>query len=91
MFVDYSPTNPMPPRATCTTAPSGTPQRTSQPCSIQGICELADIGITEKRQLEIVVFDRMPLDTGTPLYQAMPADGLSTTWMLTLTCAKKPS
>ncbi len=86
MFVDYDPQNPKPPRATCTTPPSGAALRTSPPCSMQGICEAENLNTPS--QLEIVVFDRMPLDTGTPLYMALPPGGLSATRVYTLNCVK---
>ena len=84
MFVDYDPQNAKPPRSSCTTASSGAPMRTSPPCPIAGVCEQEDINVP--RQLEIVVFDRMPLDDTAPLYMAMPADGLSATRIYTLKC-----
>jgi len=84
MFVEYDPLDPLPPRATCTTAPSGAALRVSPPCVIAGICTTQDINVN--RELEIVVFDRMPLDDGK--YMTMPADGLSATRVYTLKCAQ---
>jgi hypothetical protein len=84
MFVDYDPLNPMPPRATCTTAPSEAPLRISPPCVIAGICEMQDVNVN--RELEIVVFDRVPLDDGK--YMTLPQGGLSATRIYTLKCAQ---
>jgi hypothetical protein len=84
MFVDYNNPDQTPPRGSCLPAPSAkSPDRTSV-CNIQGLCLMSDIGQT--RGLSFVVFDREPQDTGTPLYQAMPPDGQSTSRFFYLKC-----
>ncbi len=76
---------PTPPRATCATGTTKTAQR-SATCDLTGLCETQDVGQT--RGMTIVVFDRQPQDTGTPLYQAMPdgSGGQSTSRFYYLKC-----
>ena len=61
--------NPTPPRSTCIAAAAKTAQRNAS-CDLTGLCETQDVGQT--RSMRIVVFDRQPMDSGTPMYQAMP-------------------
>ena len=85
IFVDYNNPDPTPPRATCQAGSSKAADRTAI-CDISGLCETADVGQT--RDMSIVVFDRQPQDTGSPLYQAMPqgSDGQSTDRFYHLKC-----
>jgi hypothetical protein len=89
IFVDYDDPvlgegpDPTPPRSQCVGAASNTPIRTAE-CDLTGLCESDDVGVT--RSMEIVVFDRQPLNTGTPLYQAIPAGGESTNRFYYLQC-----
>ena len=46
---------------------------------------MADDGQT--RNLTAVVFDRIPLETGKPAFQAMPDGGLSTSRFFFVNCA----
>ncbi len=74
-----------PPRSTCVAAAAKTAQRTAT-CDLTGLCESQDVGVT--RSMTIVVFDRQPMDTGDPQYQAMPAGsgGQSTSRFFYLKC-----
>ncbi len=83
VFVDYNRPDPTSARAACRAAASGLPRRTVT-CDVGGVCQQADIGA--ERMLWVEVFDREPLDTGTPRFRAMPADGLSTHWQFFLRC-----
>ncbi len=100
IFVDYNDpvlgpgADPTPPRSTCVAASASTAQRTAT-CDLTGLCETQDVGQT--RSMTVVVFDREPLDTGTPLYQAMKPDasgavtGLSTSRFYYLKCQPRSS
>ena len=85
MFVDYNKTEATPTRVNCPpSTTTKTPARTVV-CNISGLCAPSDVG--QPRGMSIVVFDRQPLDDGsTPLYQAMPPDGLSTDRFYYLNC-----
>lgn len=85
MFVDYNKTEPTPVRVNCPpSATTRTPARTVV-CNIMGLCAPSDVG--QARGMSIVVFDRQPLDDGSPpLYQSMPPDGLSTDRFYYLNC-----
>jgi hypothetical protein len=84
VFVDYSKDNQTSPRSSCVGATSGQPQRTAT-CPAQGICLSSDT--TKQHVMQVIVFDREPLDTGeSPLFQAMPPGGLSTDRTYTLNC-----
>ena len=84
-FVDYSVGDPKPARVTCTAPPPmpAAPQR-SVMCDVTALCQTADIGQT--RNMTIVVFDREPLESGTPAFQAMPPGGLKTSVFYFLKC-----
>lgn len=84
VFVDYSKTNQTSPRSTCPAATSGQATRTAT-CPMQGICLTTDIG--KPHLMQVIVFDREPLETGeAPLFQAMPMGGLSTDRAYQLNC-----
>ena len=90
VFVDYSKTNQTSPRSTCPAATSGEATRTAT-CPMQGICLTTDVSSTTQHILQVMVFDREPLETGTaPLFQAMPMGGLSTDRTYLLNC-RNPS
>ena len=75
VFIDYTVKDPTPARAQCTAPPAGTPKRTVT-CTASAICQTADDGQT--RHMTAVVFDRVPLESGKPEFQALPEGGLST-------------
>ncbi len=83
IFVDYTFKNPTPPRANCSQAAGNTVARSSS-CALEGLCQDRDIG--EERTMQILVFDRQVLDVGSPVYQAMPPGGLSTSRTFVLRC-----
>lgn len=88
VFVDYDVTNPMPARSTCAapcTPPCTTIQR-SPNCDVATICTDEDVMSAEPRFMTVMVFDREPLNAGTPAYKAMPPGGLSGTRSLLLNC-----
>ena len=83
-FVDYSPTsNPTPARSNCVAPVTGTPLRTAT-CDLTALCLPGDVNQT--RRLNVVVFDRQPLDSGSPAFMNLPADGLLTDRSYQLTC-----
>ncbi len=83
IFVDYTFENPTPARSECNQAAGNTVARSSS-CDLRGLCQNADIG--QERTLQILVFDRQVLDVGSPVFQAMPPGGLSTSRTFTLIC-----
>lgn len=85
-YVNYTVANPTPPRAACKTTASDEPQR-SLTCDITALCSAGDVGQSGLR-LQIVVFDRELLDSGTPIYKAMPVGGLSAGLTYDLTCTE---
>lgn len=86
VFVDYSKANPTSPRSTCPSATSGQPTRTAT-CPMQGICLSSEVNDGKAHLMQVIVFDREPLETGeAPLFQAMPMGGLSTDRAYELNC-----
>lgn len=83
MFVDYGLPDPTAPRGFCKTTPGSTTSRTIS-CDISGICTNDDIDVT--RLLWIEVFDREPLDSGTPRFRVMPEGGYASKWAFSLQC-----
>lgn len=83
IFVDYTFDNPTPARSECTAPPSGAVMRSAS-CNLAGLCQLGDIG--QQRTMQVLVFDRQVLNVGSPVYQAMPPGGLSTSRTFTLIC-----
>jgi hypothetical protein len=81
-FIEYKSTDPTPARSNCQTAGS-TVQR-SCTLDLAGLCQAADVGV--QRLMQLLVFDRQVLDTGEPLYQAMPPGGLTTSRTYFLIC-----
>jgi hypothetical protein len=84
IFVDYSVSVPTPARSLCAGA-SGTANRTAT-CDIKALCFPSDVGV--ERLMTIHVFDRPLLDSGTPMFQAMDAPGLSTNRTYKLKCVE---
>jgi hypothetical protein len=84
-FVDYTVGVPTPARVTCT-APPPVPSaaQRSVMCDVTALCQPADLGMT--RSLSVVVFDREPLESGQPSFQAMPPGGLKTGVFYFLKC-----
>lgn len=87
VFMDYTTKDPTAPRSTCTAASLGEATRTAT-CALQALCLTKDVGVPHLMQ--VMVFDRQPLEAGTPVFQAMPADGLSTDRTYQVNC-RNPS
>jgi hypothetical protein len=88
VFMDYTKDQPTAPRSTCTAASVGQATRTAT-CPLQALCLTKDVGI--QHLMQIMVFDRQPLETGeSPLFQAMPAGGLETDRTYQVNC-RNPS
>jgi hypothetical protein len=83
VFVDYTVMAPTPARSTCIGTTNTTADRTAT-CDLKGLCQPGDVGQT--RLMRIVVFDREPLDSGTPTFMAMPEGGQSTSRTYQLKC-----
>lgn len=85
VFVDYTVANPTAPRSTCTarcTEPCAT-QR-SVTCDLGALCLQSDVGV--ERFMTVEVFDREPLEAGTPPFKAMPPGGQTTGKAYKLNC-----
>jgi hypothetical protein len=83
IFVDYNLPDRLPARSTCTATPNMMPMRTAT-CDLSALCATADVGV--QRSMTIVVFDRQPLESGEPPFQAMPEGGRSTSRFYFLKC-----
>ncbi len=85
VFVDYQLDAPKPARSTCTAASTGDVKRTVT-CDATALCQELDVG--KLLDMNVKVFDRALLETGTPLFQAMPEGGLSTGKVFHLDCKR---
>jgi hypothetical protein len=85
IFVDYTVDSPTPARSTCTAAPVSTVRR-SVTCDVQAVCNQDNPDPDVTFPMSVVVFDRQPLESGDPMFQAMPEGGLSTSRFFFLTC-----
>lgn len=84
-FVEYTVSVPTPARVNCTAPPPLPPSATrSVMCDVTALCQPSDLGMT--RSLSVVVFDREPLESGQPAFQAMPVGGLKTSVFYFLKC-----
>jgi hypothetical protein len=84
IYVNYMVGIPTAPRSTCSAVSNGSAIRTTT-CSLAALCLPSDpSGVFQI--MEIVVFDRQPLDVGTPTFKAIPAGGESTTRTFQLGC-----
>lgn len=82
VFVNYTLTRPEPPRTSCTAAPAGSTRRTVT-CDVGSVCFQAEPG---DFNMQVMVFDRQPLEGGDPPHQQMPEGGLSASKFFFLTC-----
>jgi hypothetical protein len=89
VFVGYSFEDPQPQRATCTAPPVAVAKR-SATCDLTALCTVDDVtkSLTAPLNMSVVVFDRIPLESGTPAFQAMPEGGLSTNRFFFLKCTE---
>jgi hypothetical protein len=85
IFVDYNLPDRLAARSRCFAPPTGDATRTAT-CRLNSLCVDADIGST--RNMQVVVFDRPPDDTGAanPPFQAMSDGGWSTSRFYFLNC-----
>jgi len=88
VFVNYDVADPTPARSTCTApcSPPCTAVQRSATCDIGALCTNNDVGAPDKRFMAVQVFDREPLESGTPRFKAMPPGGLTTSKAYLLTC-----
>jgi hypothetical protein len=84
VYVNYSPQNPTPPRATCTAPPNKLAQRDDTTCSLIALCQDTDLGAIE--DMTVVVFDRAVNDNIPPVFQYDGPDGLSASQYYHLKC-----
>jgi hypothetical protein len=87
VFVDY---NAPPlgeataPKAFCTAASDSKSAERTCTAQMDGVC--LGVNTAVQHQMQIYVFDRVVLDSGTPLYMSMPPGGLSTNRTYLLNC-----
>ena len=89
VYVNYTINNPTAARASCTAAPNQSAKR-SCTADLRGLCLAADVitSSTTPLDMTVLVFDRELLDDGTPAFQAMPPDGLTTGKFYHLICVE---
>ena len=87
VFVNYTLDNPVSQRSTRTVDPQGTAKRTAT-CDLTALCTEDDVKDGLTLNMSVVVFDRIPLESGTPAFQAMPEGGLSTNRFFFLKCTE---
>jgi hypothetical protein len=87
VYVNYTIKTPTPSRASCTAAPNHSPSR-SCTANLQGLCMPGDVGVATPLDMTVLVFDRELLDEGTPVFQAMPNGGLTTSKFFHLSCVE---
>jgi hypothetical protein len=83
IYVNYTVSAPTAPRSTCSAVSNSSAVRTTT-CSLAALCLPSDPAGFQI--MEIVVFDRQPLDVGAPMFKAIPAGGESTTRTFQLGC-----
>ena len=101
-FVDYDVTNELDARSKCVAAPAAvnpTAERNTS-CDLRSICVASDAtsvppyapsgSLMGFHDLTVVAFDREPLDSGSPAFQAIPVGGLSTSVYFHLFCRASP-
>lgn len=88
VFVGYRYDDPSPARAACTAKPSDTAKRTCT-ADLVALCREGDVGSTQ--DMNVAVFDRELLDSGTPPFRAMDEGGLTTGRYYKLNCQDPPS
>ena len=85
IYVDYAVAAPTAPRSTCNAVVNGSAVRTTT-CSLAALCLQSEVSNDPTHIMEIVVFDREPLDSGSPTFKAIPDGGQSTTRTYQLGC-----
>ena len=85
VFVNYTPARPEGPRSSCTAPPIENPRRTVT-CDVSAVCFEDDVTSGATLNMNVMVFDRQPLESGDPPHQAMPEGGLATGKFYFITC-----
>jgi hypothetical protein len=83
MYVGYTSATPVPPRVICDATPNDTAYR-SATCETTSLCP-GPSG-TDPFHVTIAVFDRTVLNSGNPMFMAMPPDGMTTSKFFFLSC-----
>jgi hypothetical protein len=84
VFVDYNMPDRLPPRLTCPVATTNNPAVRTATCNMSSLCTTTDIGT--RRNMTIVVSDRIPFDFGPDPQGMMDTTGLSTYRFYFLQC-----
>ncbi len=96
-YVDYCVGNELDARSKCVAPPSATnpTAERSTTCDLRSLCVAQDTSTPSpcdsseqngQHDLTVVVFDREPLDSGSPAFQAMPPGGLSSSVYYHMLC-----
>lgn len=88
VFVEYDFADPTPARSTCTApcSPPCTTVQRSTTCDLAALCTAGDVTAAKELFMAVQVFDREPLESGSPRFKAMPPGGLTTSKSYKLTC-----
>ncbi|MBA2541270.1 MAG: hypothetical protein H0V17_16635 [Deltaproteobacteria bacterium] len=87
-FVDYTVDNPTAPRVLCTAPANGKAERTVT-CNTNALCLASDTANPDTTlHMHITVFDREPLEAGSPPFQEVLPPGLSTSRFYFLKCVE---
>ena len=88
IFVNYFASDPKPPRSTCDAA-GRTVERTAT-CTMNNVCQMADVGADPLPLLQVFVFDRDYAADIPPAFMGMAPGGLSSSLTFFLRC-QEPS
>ncbi len=90
VFVDYDFADPTPARSTCTApcSPPCTTVQRSRTCDLAALCTQADVMSANELFMAVQVFDREPLEFGSPRFKVMPPGGLTTSKAYKLKCVE---
>lgn len=90
VFVDYDFADPSPARSTCTApcTPPCTAVQRSTTCDLTALCTKDDVMSAQERFMAVQVFDREPLESGSPRFKVMAPGGLTTSKSYLLTCVE---
>lgn len=88
-FVNYTIEDPSPARVLCSASGiNNTKAVRTLTCNTNALCLMSDVGKT--LNMTVMVFDREPLEGGSPPHQAMPPGGLATSRFYFIQC-KEPT
>ena len=84
IFVNYFASEPKPPRSTCEAAGHSVERTTT--CTMNNVCQMADVGADPLPLLQVFVFDRDYVSDIPPAFMGMAPGGLSSSLTYFLRC-----